>query len=389
MMCLRSNRILALLLLLLPLSLSAAEYGNVPSAGTGKDLAEAMASAVRAVAIKQVKAEQGYLKAMLHGEILPQASSFITSYKILEDGKSGFVNITAQVDADVLRAFFTLTPKALGIESDQPAKIVIVLKGPKIEALEKDKEKTDYYQPFALLAREKLQRRGFESVFLDPKEIASLSEDISPESVRTYGAKAEAQLALGLILNRQFVENENTHQEEERIYINGALVDVKGGRVLAKHGGYFLVPRVRRESLKVEFERVMLEEGKDVLREIFVHAGEALAGGDQKQDLTVLRIQDPMNGTLIQKFKAALDGSRDWKSFLEYRVQRGRYDFAVRPAIKHEALLAKLKALNLEDVEIVLPQEPGDENAPLVIQLKPKMNAQPQNAMEKESYESH
>src|SRR5687768_15979203 len=95
-------------------SVAGAETGEVSAVGSGRDSSEASVSLLRSTVSKYFKDEPAAItQNVLQNEIIPNASSFVQSYKVLESQK-GMVSISANVDLDVLRALFSIRADKLG-----------------------------------------------------------------------------------------------------------------------------------------------------------------------------------------------------------------------------------------------------------------------------------
>ena len=91
-----------------------AESGIVNVTGSGHDSAEATVSLLKSAVARYFKTDQSLVRPILQYEILPNASSFVQSYKLADGSKPGNMTIGANIDLDVLKGLFSLTPKFLG-----------------------------------------------------------------------------------------------------------------------------------------------------------------------------------------------------------------------------------------------------------------------------------
>ncbi|MGZ3693815.1 MAG: hypothetical protein ACXWQO_06415, partial [Bdellovibrionota bacterium] len=313
---------------------ASAETGEVSAVGFGRDAAEATVSLLRATVVKYFKDEPANLtRNVLQNEILPNASSFVQSYKVLDSGKSGSMGITANVDLDVLRALFSVRPEKFG----EPAgtKVLVVVRGAKIpDSLTTPTSTLNPYAAIELAVKERLARRQFTPVTISQEDLqdSGAGDDVaSAELMRGLGAKAEARLAVGISSRYETFENENSHRKEERLLLTAVLVDVKSGVAIGHSSGHFTNPQAKRDQYNIELQKSLSEESKDLFQELFVTAGKRLAKDSGHDDFSLVRVQYPLNGWLVSRFRTALEGVKGVKSVLESGASRGRFDLSVKP----------------------------------------------------------
>lgn len=342
-----------------------AETGVVNAVGYGKESPEAINSLLRSVVAKYFKDEPDALtKSVLQNEILPNASSFVQSYKILEGGRGSSVSLSANVDLDIIRALLSLTPASLG--ETGPVKAFVVAKGARLpdgaQAVKAGAAPIDPYGVLDSAARERLSRRQFEVMRLTPEEYAALTpgDDVAAfELLRGLGARAGARVALGISSKYESFENENSHNKEQRIVLSATLVDVKTGTVLGKSSANVTEPRGRRDQYAADLQRILAEEGRDLFHEAFVSAGKRLNKSSGKEEFSVVRVEKPANALLLGKFRTLLESVKGVKSVVEYSAARGFFDFALRPAQKESALAKSLKALASDDLVVTVLDAPA------------------------------
>lgn len=390
-MCLGSSKgaylLAAAMLLAVPFGGARAESGVVSAVGAGRDTGDAIASLLKVTTGKYFKAQPNLVKNVLQAEILPNASSFVQSYKILEGSHAGAVQLSASVDLDVINGLLSLTPKSLGEEAG--VKALVAVRAPKLpEAalagmkLPAGKEPPDPFAPIAAAARERLARRDFSDASLAPSELQAMGagEDISsPELLRGLGAKAGARVALGIAGRFETYENENSHNKDERLVLTAILLDVKAGNVLGRASVNVVSPKSRREQYIADLQRNISEESKDLFQDVLVSAGRRLIKPEGAASYSVVRIQFPSNSSLVQKFKVLLETVPGVRSVTEHSIRRGKFDFAVRPAMPESALLKAVNGFQPADLQIaVLPPTAGDPEAvppAVVVKLAPKEDA--------------
>lgn len=374
---------IALFLAIFPLVLRA-ESGEVVAVGSGRDATEATLSLLRITVAKYFKDEPAALtRNVLQNEILPNASSFVQSYKVLEGGKSGAMSISANVDLDVLRALFSLRADKLGEQAG--AKVLLIVKGARIpDSLTTPAVTLNPYAALELAAKERLSRRQFAPVMLSQEDLvdSGAGDDVaSAELLRGLGAKAEARLAMGISSRYETFENENSHSKEERLAITAVLVDVKSGIAIARSSAHISNPKTKRDQYAIELQKVLAEESKDLFQELIVMAGKRLTKDSGKEELSVVRVQYPISGWLVSRFRTALEGVKGVKSALELGAARGRFDLAVKPALSEAELSKGLQAQTFEDFAITLvpAAEAGSSSAEengvsptLYVRLTPK-----------------
>jgi hypothetical protein len=381
-----NKRLSASLYLLAALSLSGpafAETGVVNAVGYGKESPEAINSLLRSVVTKYFKEDpEALTKAVLQNEILPNASSFVQSYKILEGGRGASVSLSANVDLDIIRALLSLTPAGLG--ETGPVKAFVVAKGARLpDGAQVAKAGATAIDPYSVLdtaARERLARRQFDVVRLTPEEYTALGQgdDVASfELLRGLGARAGARVALGISSKYETYENENSHNKEQRIVLTATLVDVKTGALLGKSSANVTEPKGRRDQYAADLQRTLAEEGKDLFHEAFVSAGKKLNKSSGQEEFSVVRVEKPGNAQLLGKFRVLLESIKGVKSVVEYSAARGFFDFALRPAQKDGALGKALKALAPEDLTIAVldaptPMEDGGKAPAVSVNLTAK-----------------
>lgn len=389
MTCLASSKsvragfyLLAFVALFAPKTASG-ETGIVSAVGSGREASEAIVSLLRAVVAKYFKNEPaGLSKSILQNEIVPNASSFVQSYKILEGGRGSSVSLSANVDLDVIRALLKLTPATLG--EGEGAKSFVAVKGARLPDVaayvpKAGSKPQDPYSSFESAAKERLVRRGFEVVGLSTEEQQALSpgDDVaSPELLRGLGARSGARIALGISSRYESFENENSQNKEQRLVVNATLIDVKAGVVMAKSSVTVSEPKSRKEQYVADLQRSLSEESKDLFHEALVLAGKKFLKLPGREDFSLIRIQYPSNAALVSKFRTLLEAGKGVRSVVEYSITRGAFDFAVRPAMKEAALLKIVKSLVSEEISITPLDSMGQEGAgpqvALVVKISPK-----------------
>jgi hypothetical protein len=345
-----------------------AEMGVVNGIGAGRDVPEATAALLRTVVTKNFRepAALPLVRSVLQFEVIPNASSFVQSYRILDSGKSKTVNLSANVDLEVVRALISLTPESLS--EAKGVKALVVVKGAPLA--EEAADKTKALNPYLVLeaaGKERFARRGFTPGTLTENEIREAGEDAvsSPEFLRGLGAKSGARLALGISSKYELFENENSHNKEPRLVISATLVDVKAAAVLARETVTAPSPKSRKEQYALDLQRVLLEEGKDLFHEIFVDSGKKVLKTTDVQDFSILRLVNPPSAALVAKFRVALEQVKEIRSLVEYGISRGALDYSLKPVMSEAGLTKILKGLSSE--EFVLTIEP---NAPVEGQVK-------------------
>jgi len=364
-----------------PLNAQAAASGVVVATGSGGDTASAIASLLRATVTKHFTDEPAALRgALLQSEIIPNATSFVQSYRLLESPK-GSVALSANVDLDVIRGLMSLTPEKLGAEPN--SKVVVTVKGVKFADRAGAKPQSPA-NPFAVLelgAKERFTRRQFEPVIVSAEEAQAFSpneEPTAPELLRGLGQKAGARLALGIGSRREQFENENSHNKEERIVLAAVLLDVKSGAILSRASVNVSEPRGRREQFNADLQRNINEDAKDLFQDLFVGAGRRLGPAETTEDFAILRVQYPSNPGLVNKLRGLLETGHGLKSITEYGVRRGAFDLAIRPALSPEALRKIVGALNSPDISVTAVDTLADDSErrpALAVKVAPKAAA--------------
>jgi hypothetical protein len=366
-----------------------AEGGVVQATGAGRDAPEAIVNLLRTTIGKHFRTEPNpqLTRVILQNEILPNASSYVQSYRITDTGKSGTVSLAANLDLDVIRGLLSLTPKNLG--EAEGAKALVLVRGPKLPdaIMAGTKATVKVVDPFKNLgdgARERFLRRDFQEAELTPAQIqdAGVGEDYSSaETLRGLGDKAGARVALGVTAHYETFDNENSHNKEERLVLTGLMVDTKSGATLARASVNVVNPKTRREQYALDLQRNVIEESKDLFQDVFVAAGRRVVKVETHSDFSVVRVLFASNAALVNRFKQLLEGVSGVRSVVDFSVRRGKYDFAVRPAIADSALAKAVAAIQATDLTvIVIDTAAGDADAhpPSVqVRLMPKEPAVP------------
>lgn len=345
-----------------------AESGVVSAVGTGRDSADAISNLLKSTVGKHFREYPPQLiRSVLQAEILPNASSFVQSYKILEGGRGGAVSLSASVDLDVINGLLTFSPKALG--ETEGGKALILVRGPKLPdsalaGMKPGAQVPDPFQALATGARERLTRRDFTDVTLTSADMQAVGagEDLaSPELLRGMGTKAGARVVMGITGRFEYYENENSHNKDERLVISATLVDVKAGSVIARGSVNVVSPKSRREQYIADLQRSIVEEGKDLFQDVLVAAGRRLVKTEAHTDFSVIRVQFPSNNGLVQRFRALLESVPGVRSVAEYSVRRGKFDLAIRPALTEATLAKAVAGLQSPDILISVYQALGSE----------------------------
>ncbi|MGZ3721179.1 MAG: hypothetical protein ACXWR1_22690, partial [Bdellovibrionota bacterium] len=335
-----------------------AETGVVSATGAGHDTPEAITNLLRTTIGKYFKNEPDpqLTRTILQTEILPNASSFVQSYRITDGSKSGLVSLSANIDLDVIHGLLSLTPKNIG-EADG-AKALVLVHGAKlpdsvVSSLKNPGAVADPFSTLAEAGRERLFRREFTEAQLTNEDMQAVGvgEDFSsPEVLRGLGAKAGARIVLGITGRYETFDNENSHNKEERVVLAATMVDVSAGTVIARTSVNVVNPKTRKEQYVADLQRNILEESKDLFQDVFVAAGRRLVKGESHTEFSVVRILYPSNATLVTQFKALLEAVPGVRSVVEYSIARGKYDFAVRPPLADTALAKAITAMQSPDI---------------------------------------
>lgn len=377
-------------ILLMGSTAALAETGEVSAVGMGRDSGEATLSLLRIAVAKYFKDEPAPLtKAVLQSEILPNASSFVQSYKVLES-RPGSVSISANVDLDVIRALFTLRAEKIGEANG--AKALVVVKGARIpDSLTTPASTLNPYAAIELALKERLTRRQFTPAVLTAEELqeSNAGDDAaSAELLRGLGAKAEARIAVGVSSRYETFENENSHSKDERIVLSATMVDVKSGTTIGRSTAHVGNPKVKRDQYNVELQKLLVEESKDLLQELFVMAGKRFSKDAGQEEQTIVRVVRPENAFLVSRFRTVLESVKGVKSVLEFQAIRGSFDFRLKPSLGAAEILKGLKDQAPEDLAITEAQgeKPAEgELAPKVyVQLAAKVPAAPEDTVDAE-----
>jgi len=367
-----------------------ADSGVVSATGSGRDAPEAIVNLLRTTIGKYFRSEPNpaLTRVILQTEVLPNASSFVQSYRITDASKAGTVSLSANLDLDVIRGLVSLTPKNLGEAGGAGA--LVLVHGPKLpeSIMAGTKPNVKVVDPFRGLgdgARERFLRREFQEAELSPERIqeAGVGEDYaSPETLRGLGDKAGARVVLGVTGRYETFDNENSHNKEERLVLTGLMVDTKTGAVLARAAVNVVNPKTRREQYALDLSRNVAEESKDLFQDVFVAAGRRTVKSEPHSDFSVVRVLYPSNAALLTRFKQLLEGISGVRSVVDYSVRRGKYDFAIHPVIPDATLAKAVAGIQASDVTILasesVAEEPDEAHPPAVsVRVAPKEPAAP------------
>lgn len=373
-MCWASNKNVYALLLcafLFPLTSFGVDFGSVNVVASGKDLQEAMQNALHEAIVsnlqKDKSLDKAVLKAIVENELIDTAQ-IVSSYKILETGSGGFVNISATVETDVVKALSSIIPKNFGGEKDAKAFVVIKTGSLPAPALHESLVKT-----LEAVATDKLTRRKFRVITGSDVEEADAYGDeiVSQEALQSLGDKAGAALSIGMRLQHNTVENENTHVLEDRLSINAVVVDNKKGRLLHRFNSSLLLPKpTKKDALVNDWTHTVEEDGSIIFQNILIRAGEHFLAGDLSKGGIVLRIVSPPNFQALTKLRTGIEGMKEVKSLVELSIQRGAYDFLLRSSVEMPLLQKKILALELDGVHAEVSEQGGDPTSMILLALK-------------------
>jgi hypothetical protein len=345
------------LILLLPSVLAHAESGVVNASGTGHDAPEAISSLLRSTVLRYFKDQPQLTRDILQDEILPNASSFVQSYKIEDGSSASGVILSANIDLDIIHGLLSLTPANLG--ETNGANALVIVRGAKlpdsiISGL-KSKTLLDPYAPLVEIAKERFSRRNFglaEASAEDIQAIFSGEEGGIAEALKALGVKAKARVVFYVSARYETYDNENAHNKEERIVLSAELIDTKTGASLGRSSVNVVNPRSRKEQYVADLQRYVIDDSKDLFQDIFVSSGRKLGRQESHDDFSVVRVLYPSNPALVYRFKSLLETAPGISSVVEYSVKRGKFDFAVRPAMAAAALSNLVFALQAPDIAV-------------------------------------
>ena len=352
-------------------NLSFAETPQVIST-SGRDLSEAFDNVLKITVSKFLQDKPEFYRPILQNEILSTTNSFIQSYKITDKRSDGAVSVSAVVDLDVIRGLFSFAPKAFGEEAQR---VLIIVKGEPVPDDKKTKNKKLEGNPYSVLddlVKERMARRKFEPIFLDNVEITGLgfSEDtLSTELMRGLGSKYAARLVVGIVSHFESVENENSHSMEDRVVTQSVILDMKSGNILAKATGNIAAPKGPRDQYVSDLRRSLFEEGKSLLLDMMINAGKKFLGGQNSAERSFVRVLLPGNAGLVAKFRALLEAAPGVKGIQEWSLQRGKYDFMIKPAISKEKLTSLIQGIKSDDIAVEISQDPISESDQVILPI--------------------
>ncbi len=363
---------------------------SIVAVAAGRDSSEAIMGVLKNIVPKSIHVEPTFLRGVLGNEILPFATHFVTSYKILEGGSGSYVSVEANVDLPVIQSLYSFTPKNIGLK-EEDAKVLFVFSSPRLATLE-SLQATNYFAAVTNTVKDFLQRRKFSVVEKKESASAMSGEDpFSADVLKSMGKSQGAPLILGISVAVETEENENNHTDEDHIVLRGSLVDSSTGNVLAKLNSYFLFPKVRKDQVLADFQKLLSDTSKEFMLNLMIQAGQHFLGTEQKDSLT-LEVKYPPSEAVITKFRKLLEGSRDIKSIVELKVERGSYVFALQSSLDRKGLIKKILSLKQDEFVVVLDEKADSGTGPISIQLKnqsPTAKATTLEMEDKQVHETH
>ncbi|MCO5142011.1 MAG: hypothetical protein M9962_02850 [Oligoflexia bacterium] len=356
---------LGLLALGLFLSLTKVE-ASTSVIGYGKDTSEAVSAALRQGVVKNfTNKKDKNLKEFLAEEILPKASSFVQSYKVLESKKSSTVAVQAELDLEIVKHLLALSPEAMGEKEN--SKAVILLRPLDLSNIQtsQDKEKSlnELFEPIRKMAEQRLERRGFAVDFIDNSNSQILSKEnlASTEVLKAIGSKAGARLALGITMDYIVVDMEEEKGKQQKIAVSATMIDVSNGQVLTKSTINFSEPRTRRDQYISDMKKLLPDEVDSLFQIAFVEAGKVVANASSTDPFFVLRVKNPDSPLALNKFRELFSAVKDIKSVRDYRIRRGKFDFAVEPVMDNKAVIKALQSIPKTELVVVPIEEMLDD----------------------------
>jgi hypothetical protein len=355
-----------------------ADAGIVSATGSGKEISEAIVALLRSVMARHFSDVPAQLsKNIFQNEIAPNAASFVQSYRILEGGRGSAVSLTANVDLEVIRSLFALSPK--GLDEPAGAKALVVVKGARLPDAVVSAGSVNPYSVLESYAQERLGRRGFDVVVVGPDELQALGmgEDVAgPEFLRALGARAGARVAVGISSRSESAESEGSQAREQRLVVTSTMVDMKAGVVLGRASITVSEPRGRRDQYAADLQKTLAEDGRALFHETFVAAGKKVMKVPGQQDYSLVRVQSPPSAVVVTRFRGLLESARNTRSVVEHGAGRGYFDLAVRPAMKPADLAVLMRSLPAEDMNIVILEplgfSAGERPPELLVRLVPR-----------------
>lgn len=387
MMCLASNKffrslIFVNVILLQGLLSFAAETNSISVIGSGADLPEAMKNSLNQAVSTSFssdknldKNEKAIQKNILENEVMNSPSQFVSSYKIMEGGQVGVVNISATIETDTIRALLNFIPKNFSSNSKE-AKVLLLVKsvGAPSSLIDASLE-----SGVDAILKERLLRRKFSLISAATlKDSSALGEDFTqPDSLKILGDTVNASLSIAFRMNYEQVENENSHSTEDRLQVNATIYDNRTAKVLARLSNSMLMPRsIKKESIPNDWSRVAAEDAGAFFQELLIKSGEQFLNSNEQKDGILLRIVDAPNFQVVNKIRLAIEAMKDVKQVLESSVRRGAYDFSIRSALDKDLLQKKILALSVEAVEIKASERPAVNDSMIVVDIKSKNSEQ-------------
>ncbi len=350
-----------------------AEMGSISVVSSGSDLPEAMKNSLHQAVNSSFSGDKGLDKTekliqknILENEVMNSPSQFVSSYKIVEGGQAGYININATVETDTIRALLNFVPRNFSSN-----KILLLVKSngtpsPAIDsALEKSVE---------LALKDRLLRRKFSLISTaDFQDSSTLSEDFTqPDILKMAGDKVEASLSIAFRMNYEEVENENSHGMDDRLQVAATIYDNKAAKVLARFNNSMVLPKsAKKDSMANDWSRVASDEAGSFFQGLLIKAGEHFLNAGEQKDGIILRIVDAPNFPAVNHFRLAIEGMKDVKQIIESSIRKGAYDFSIRSALDKEQLEKKILALPLDEAVLKLAENTAD-SAMIVLEMKSK-----------------
>lgn len=347
-----------------------------------KSVGDALGLALRLAAKKNLNADGPSQKAIMDAEVIPHASQYISSYKVISGGGGrSWINVSATIDLSALQSILILNSAQF---KKSPVKLLVLVRGFKGGAPWKgvayEESELQLVDRIEAEVKKMAQRR---QLTMMPR-ISSYQEHIenvdvnSSALLRAVALRADADLVLFVDSKFQQVDDDEAIVEGLQLQLETALYE-RGQNLVLANSKESVPMAAGEKALTSKSEKVY--EIVDTLidkatHDVFMRAGGRFLAENAAEAYLTLRVLDPPNHAAVAELKDSVQKIAKVNSVIEREVERGRLDFWVDAGFGQETLRKELRALQLENYRVSVRQ-PSEETAPeiVLVRLEPKTGA--------------
>ncbi len=350
---------------------SASDLKSITLTVSEKNVSEALALALRIAAKKHLNFDASVQKQIMDSEVIPYASQFISSYKVVSGGGGrSWVNVLATVDLNALQSILVLHA---GLFKKNPVRMLVMVRGFKGGAPWKGVAYEESEE--LLVARveaETKERAARRKINLIPR-IASYQDHLdgvdtnSAALLRAVALKSDVDLVF--FVDAKFVETKDDESPVDglQLQLETALYERNQNIILANS----------RESMSMlAGEKALLSKNEKVLEGVvnlidkathdaFMRAGSKYLAETASASYLTLRVLDPPSMAAVNELKDGVRKIARVNSVVEREIERGRVDYWIDAGFGADALKRELKTIQLENYRVSVRQ-PSEGMDPLV-----------------------